>query len=202
MSGHDIIRDLGRRFLPPLRSAREEIRTAFPEYRVQVWSQTHGQKTESPGHVIGLSCFFPNAPLDQPDEVVLELGFAGVFASAPTVNVDLIWGHPGQIELDLFPGAVALTNEALNCIKAELPRLVEVFRVAVRRGRPDTPRNHANEKIHAGQRVSILSGGCKGMCGVVEVCEEDRQVANVILDQPCEYSTSEEDYDNLEVIEP
>jgi transcription antitermination factor NusG len=57
------------------------------------------------------------------------------------------------------------------------------------------------EKIQIGQRVRILSGGYRGMCGVVRTMEEERQVANVVLDQPCEYSTSEEDFDNLEDVE-
>jgi hypothetical protein len=150
MHGLDLIRDLERRFLPRLRSAGAEIGAAFPEVRVQGWSQTHGQKTDSPGHVIGLSCVFLRARADQPDEVVLELCFGDVFGAAPTVDVDVIWGHPGQLELDLFPGKVTLSSQALDTIEAALPRLVEALRVAVRRGRPDAPSGGASPPLTNG----------------------------------------------------
>lgn len=58
------------------------------------------------------------------------------------------------------------------------------------------------KRLHPGQRVRILSGLFQFMYGVVEIAEEDRQVANIILEQPCEHTTSEEDYDNLEIVEP
>lgn len=57
------------------------------------------------------------------------------------------------------------------------------------------------ETIHPGQRVRILAGVAKSLCGVVEAVEEARQVAHVRIDQPCEYQTSEMDYADLQVID-
>jgi hypothetical protein len=127
---------LERRFLPALRAAEAEINAGVSGVRAAVWSQHFGQATDSPGHVIALSCFFPNAPPDQPDEVSLELSFGGVTGPNPTVEADVVWGHPGQAEADLFPRPVPLTEESLRRVEIELPRLIEVLWSAVRRGRP------------------------------------------------------------------
>jgi hypothetical protein len=69
----DVVRELERRFLPALRAAEAEINAGFPGVRAGTWSQPHGQATDSPGHIIAVSCFFPDAPTDQPDEVTLQL---------------------------------------------------------------------------------------------------------------------------------
>jgi hypothetical protein len=130
--------DLERRFLPSLRAAEAEINAAFPGVQARVWSLPVGRATDSPGHVIALSCFFPEAPPNQPDEVTLELCIGSVRGPSPSLEADVIWGHPGQLEADLFPGTVAMSEDALRRIEAELPRLVEVLRTAVRRGRPLT----------------------------------------------------------------
>jgi hypothetical protein len=81
-------------------------------------------------------CFFPDAPSGQPDEVTLELSVRGVGGPRPSLEADVIWGYPGQVETDLIPGSVAISKDALRRIEAALPRLAEVLRTAVRRGRP------------------------------------------------------------------
>jgi hypothetical protein len=131
-----VVRALEQRFLPALRAAEAEINAGFPDVRAGVWSQPHGQLTDAPSHVIALSCFLPDAPPDQPDEVTLELCFGGVRGPSPSVDADVVWGYPGQVEADLFPSTVAMSEEALRRVEAELPRLVEVLQTAVRRGRP------------------------------------------------------------------
>jgi hypothetical protein len=57
------------------------------------------------------------------------------------------------------------------------------------------------KQIRPGQRVRLLRPEFSGWCGVVEIAEDERQVANVTLDQPCKYETMEEDYDCLEVLD-
>src|SRR4051794_37378364 len=136
VGGDEVVRDLVLLFLPALRAAGAEISAGFPGVRAQAWSQPHGQATDSPGHVIALSCLFPDAPPDQPDQVTLELCFGGVRGPSPAVEAGVIWSYPGQVEADLFPGAVALSEGALRRIESGLPRLVEHLRAAVRRGRP------------------------------------------------------------------
>jgi hypothetical protein len=131
-----LVRALERRFLPALRDAAAEINAGVPGARAGVWSQPLGQATDSPSHVIALSCLLPDAPPGQPDEVTLELCFGGVTGPAPTVEADVVWGHPGHLEADLFPRPVPLTEEALRIVEGELPRLVEALGSAVRRGRP------------------------------------------------------------------
>ena len=136
MDGDQVVRELERRFLPALRRAEAEINAGFPGVRAEAWSQPHGQATDSPGYVIALSCYFPDAPADQPDEVTLELCVGGIGGPKPSLEADVIWGCPGQVELDLFPGSVAMSEDAVQRIEAELPRLVQVLQAAVRRGRP------------------------------------------------------------------
>src|SRR5207248_786896 len=125
VKGDELVRELEWRFVPALRAAETEINAGFPGVRAGVWSQPHGQATDSPGHVIALSCVFPDAPPDQPDEVTLELCFGGVRGPSPTLEADVVWSYPGQLEADLFPGTVAMSAEALGQIEAELPRLLE-----------------------------------------------------------------------------
>jgi transcription antitermination factor NusG len=57
------------------------------------------------------------------------------------------------------------------------------------------------QRLRPGQRVRILSGGCQFLRGVVDVTDDDRRVANIVLEQPSRYTTTEEDYDNVEVLE-
>jgi hypothetical protein len=94
------------------------------------------KRPDSPGHDIALSCFFPDAPADQPDEVTLQLSVGCVRGPRPSLEVDVIWDYPGQVEADLFEGSVAMSEDALRRIETELPRLLEILRTAVRRGRP------------------------------------------------------------------
>jgi hypothetical protein len=135
-AGGRVVCNMERRFLPALRAAQSEFSADFPDVRTTAWSQSCGEATDSPGQVIGLSCFFPQAPLDQPDEVSLTLSIGGVRGPGPTLDVDVCWSDPGGLEADLFPKTVPLSEEALQKVDAELPRLIEVLRTAVRRGRP------------------------------------------------------------------
>jgi hypothetical protein len=63
------------------------------------------------------------------------------------------------------------------------------------------------EALRLGQRVRILSGACQSMCGTVievdvrQIDFDVRHVANVALDQPCKYETSEEDFENLQILD-
>jgi len=134
--GIELVRELERQFLPSLRAAEAEINASVPGVQAGAWSQPHGQATDSPGHVIALSCCLADAPPDQPDEVTLELCFGGVTGPTPTFEADVVWGHPGQVEADLFPGPVPLTEDALRIAERELPRLIQALWSAVRRGGP------------------------------------------------------------------
>jgi hypothetical protein len=134
MNQDQTVRGLERRFLPALRAAAAEINGGFAGVRAGTWSQPHGQATDSPGHVIALSCDVPDQ--DQRAEVTLELCFGAIQGPSPSVEAHVIWDYPGQVEADLFPGNVAMNENALQHIEAELPRLVEILRTAVRRGRP------------------------------------------------------------------
>jgi hypothetical protein len=134
--GDERVRDWERRFLPALRAAEAEINAGSTGVRAGVWSQPCGQATDSPGHVIALSCLLPGAPSEQADEVTLELCFSGIRRPEPTVEAHVVWDYPGQLEADLFPVAVAVSEDALQRIEAELPRLLEALQTALRKGRP------------------------------------------------------------------
>jgi hypothetical protein len=123
---------LEKRFLPGLRAAQAEISASFPDVRAETWSQTFGP---GKGHVIGLACVFPNARIDQPDNVSLDICF-GLRDPICTIDANVIWGHPGQLEAEVWPRPVPLTEEAIQRIESELPRLLQVLREAVQRGMP------------------------------------------------------------------
>src|SRR4051812_43353715 len=97
----ELVRAVEARFLPSLRAAAHAIATRYPSVRATAWSHPHG---ESACQVIAVSCYFPNAPLNQPDQVTLQLCLSGLKGGAPSIDVDVIWGYPGQIEADLFSG--------------------------------------------------------------------------------------------------
>lgn len=131
-----VANSLEQRFLASLQVAAADIKTEFRHVRAQAYSQPFGQATDSPGHAMGLSCFFPQAPDDQPDEVVLEIVLGGAWNPVPSIEVNVIWGYPGQVEADLFPVPVPLSDAVIQQIECELPRLLAVLRSAVQRGRP------------------------------------------------------------------
>ena len=115
------------RFLPALNVLLDQIQAEHPRVRAQVFSQPYGQATDTPGRVIGLSCRLPNAEDDQPDEVVLELVFHGKDQRTRTVEANVIWGHPGQVEADLFPVAVRMDDRSLQHLEEALPILAEAL---------------------------------------------------------------------------
>ncbi len=108
------ILELERRFLPALRAAAAEINAGFADVRAGTWSQPHGQATDSPGHVIALSCDVPDQ--DHRAEVTLELCFGALHGPSPSVEAHVIWDYPGEVETDLFPDSVAMTENALRQI--------------------------------------------------------------------------------------
>jgi hypothetical protein len=83
-----------------------------------------------------VSCFFPDATPDLPDQVVLEICIGDAWGSHPTVAADVVWSHPGQLEASLLPDSAPASEPTLRRIEAELPELVDAWKDAIRRGRP------------------------------------------------------------------
>ena len=108
------------------------LRVEYPSYHFSLTQDSN----------LTLSCYFPQAPPDAPDEVALVVQF---FSSGGTQRVmtDITWGHPsGHIE-DSIPHEWSssddwpvLTPEIAATIFADMPRLRESFRRAVARGFP------------------------------------------------------------------
>jgi len=135
----ELVREIERRYLPALHSEEINISAAFPAVKAEVRSQAYGDRSDPAGYTIALAGFFPGAPTDQSDEVTLELSFAGIWGPKPLLEAAVFWGHPGgEVEVNLFQGEVPMSHDALTRLDAELPRLLQVFRDAVRRGRPPT----------------------------------------------------------------
>lgn len=129
---NEVASNLIERIRPECEADAISLRAQYPAYHFSLTQDRN----------LTLSCFFPQAPHDAPDEVALVVQFLSS-AGIQRVMADITWGHPsGHIEASIphewsssddWP---VLTHEIAATIVADMPRLRGSFRRAVARGFP------------------------------------------------------------------
>ncbi len=130
-----LVQEMERRFLPILNDMSKHLAREFPEVRTRVLSSAVGSLTDYQGQNLGVECLFPNATPDQDDNVALIISVKHLTTQPLIDSVDVCWGL-GYVEDTLFPNPMEATESALAQIEANLPRLYETLKMAVRRGHP------------------------------------------------------------------
>jgi hypothetical protein len=132
-----VVEQLENRLMPPLKQAVAVLQREFLSFRIAIWSSSVGSLTQYQGHDVGIDCLLPDAPPEQPDNVCLSIGVRHVTTTPEICDASVCWGAPsGDIELDVVDEPLPFSAEMMSRIEAELPRLVDALRIALRRGKP------------------------------------------------------------------
>ena len=142
MKGNDLIRALEEQYVPLLTKLAGDLGESYPGLKFSVYTYPVGSETSHAGHSMGLECLFPEQPLDQSDNVCLEVSLCHL-TTRPRLMADVVWGHPsGYSEASLndkwttqedWPEA---TPSTLSQLAESFADLYHSFEEAVRRGHP------------------------------------------------------------------
>jgi len=136
-----VVETLEAKLLVPFENLAKRLSNQFPNVRTQVYSYSVGSLTEYQGHSIGVECLFTDASLNETDNVALSVDLA-YLTTQPRISAGVGWGHPsGHSEALFGVGGISpewdeVSDEILEKLYADLPRLYEVFIEAVRRRKP------------------------------------------------------------------
>ena len=146
---HPLVEKLEKRLLPEFEEIAERIRQEIPNIGVTVYSLPCGSLTTWQGHDFHIDCLLMDIvvmtdnPDDLPDNIALTVGL-GHLTTVPKMFADVVWGYPsGSSEAnfrddgEIFPNeGMIVTDELLEDLYADLPRLYEALFEALRRRKP------------------------------------------------------------------
>jgi hypothetical protein len=131
-----------RDFAPLLKDAASVLGAALLPSKVSMFSGPVGSATSYQGFRFGIEGLLAGVVGDQPDNLALTLDLCHL-DRAPRLAAGVCWGHPsGHIESSLSAQDGSseqwpLASEArIEELRRELPRLLEAFEQAARRGHP------------------------------------------------------------------
>ena len=139
----EIIRRIEREFNPPFWDLADELREAYPQYRIGVSSNYYGSPDTYLEHKLAIECRFSEQPADQADNVLLFISLYRANTD-PRIMAEVAWAD-GRTEArfrdwDSEIGWPRADDETISELAQSLESLAETFRSAIQRGRP--PQNH------------------------------------------------------------
>ena len=140
---HPLVEKLEKRLSPEFEEIANKIRQKIPDVAVRVYSAEVGSATKFQGYSFYIDCMF-TADYGETDNVGLDVGL-GHLTSTPRIEAGVGWGYPsGQCETSfrnwggLFPDqGIIVTNDVLEELYKDLPRLYEALFEALQRRKPD-----------------------------------------------------------------
>ena len=124
------------------RRTADELSMKYPNVKARAYSSPTGSAPQYQGHDIGIDCLLTNAPITQSDNVALSVSLCHL-TTQPKINAEVCWGHPsGVVEASFYEGWgksddwPLATNETIDKLIQDLPRLIAALEQAVKRGRP------------------------------------------------------------------
>jgi hypothetical protein len=139
-----LVTRLEEKLLPEFRKIAEKIRQEISNVRVSVYSTEIGSETQFQGHDFCIDCLFLGAfKEDETDNVALMVNL-GYLKTIPRIDADVGWGYPsGKNEASfknwggIFPDeGIIVSDEILEDLYKDLPRLYEALFKALRRRKP------------------------------------------------------------------
>jgi len=138
--GMTTILDIERNTRPTFAMFAQHLSKRFPTIVFRVFSPSDGSdKTVLPTiKAIGIAAWIKDAPLSQPDELLLAISFTEVDGVLRMI-ADVTWGE-GQIEAEIFsewtsPDTWAIVSPTnLDVLYNQLPTLMTSFEQALERG--------------------------------------------------------------------
>ncbi len=138
----DLVRQLENLLLGQFRVYTDQLSSKFPKIQAQLYSHSIGAINKNDAYDIGIECLLTDASPDQPDNIALTVSLYHL-TTEPRINADVVWGHPsGYGEAAFFEDWLkpdhwpAATEETLQKLCDDLPRLYNVLEQSVERGHP------------------------------------------------------------------
>ena len=146
-----LVKKLEARLLPEFEEVAEKIRATSPDVLVRVYPSSSGSLTEFQGYEFWIDCDFIK-PLGEFDNVTLGVAFCHI-TTIPRIHADVSWGLPSNYTeadfYDIYPesessqwygsfteNGLIVTDEILEDLYKDLPRLYEALFEALKRRKP------------------------------------------------------------------
>ena len=137
-----LIAKLEKRLLPEFQKIVDRINQTIPHISANIESHSTGYD-EYLGHSINISCLFTKDCFTEADNVALGVHIDHL-VSIPKISAYVCWGHPsGYVEAnfpDYWIGSsdnwLIVTDDVLEDLYKNLPRLYEALFTALRRRKP------------------------------------------------------------------
>jgi len=141
---NSLISELENELLPKFTDWAKRLRAECPNVQAKVFSYSVGSLTPYQGYIIGIDCLLADVPDDRPDNVALGVDVQHL-TTTPLIDADVCWGHPsGHVEAEFSFDPQEVSDDVLNNLYADLPRLYDALLASAKRGKPsDWDTGHA-----------------------------------------------------------
>ena len=137
-----IVEELEEKLLRKFEALADRLTNEFSNVQVRAYSAPVGSLTEYQGHDFYVDCLFTDASVEETDNVALTVSLAHL-TTRPRINAAVVWGHPNaHTEATFFADWHTsndwpdVSEEILERLCADIPRLSSALVEAVRRRRP------------------------------------------------------------------
>lgn len=130
----EIVEDLERTLMPHFQVIRDGLCADFPDVEHRVYSNSGGDLTPHPWHVMGVSCLLHHDWENPPNEVMLMVAVLSL-KSQPMIEAYVMWDYIMTSVFNAFPRQT-FSSESTAQVENALPGLVEVLKGEVLRGKP------------------------------------------------------------------
>ncbi|MGI8786948.1 MAG: hypothetical protein ACR2HG_04205 [Pyrinomonadaceae bacterium] len=139
-----LVTKLEEKLLPEFEKIADRINQMFPNVLARAESCEVGSLTQYQGYGFVIDCLLKDASDYETDSVALEVS-VGYLTTNPRICAGVGWGHPsGKSEASfkdwggIFPDeGIEVSNEVLEDLYKELPRLYEALFEALKRRKPN-----------------------------------------------------------------
>ena len=142
LDSHPLVKKLEERLLPEFEEIAEKIRNEIPDVFVKVYSSSSGSLTEFQGRDFLIDCIFTDY-YRETDNVALGVNLCHI-TTIPRISADVVWGSPSCYTEGEFyewygsftENGLKVSDEVLENLYKDLPRLYEALFTALRRRKP------------------------------------------------------------------
>ena len=132
------------RFMPLMEQNAVRLRKDYPDIDIRAWSSSTGGGTDYQGWDVGIECILPKGHPCEFDNIALTLGIKHI-TTAPTIcEAEVLWNtdRGGEwCEASVIEQPVPFSEETLNRLQQNVPRLIEALKTGLDRKMPRTSKS-------------------------------------------------------------
>ena len=130
-----VVETLEAKLFVPFENLAKRLRNQFPNVSAHAYSRPSGSP-EYDGQIICVDCVITDA-LSEADNIALVIDLMHL-NTQPKIIACVCWGHPsGYVEAEVSSDWLEVSDDVLENLYAELPRLSESLVQAVRKRKPN-----------------------------------------------------------------